>query len=454
MAVPVLRGVTAPAISSGAVSSPASTQVGDLLIFLVWSQGAVIPDHAIQSGFFEWRTHSHNDGSTDGRLSVAVKEAALSGTQSYTPYVITNATANQTSIGVVVLQAGTWNPAYAESQPRANSATQTNNAVPNPPSLADLTGDFYVLALAGWHVTSAAAVAATTMANYSIIAQNASASHVTHLAIAARSMTGLSAATEDPGAFGDNVAPNGSASMTIAVPGVVEHTSGALDASGAGDLVVASSVRGATSGALEASGAGAVDVDGAVTGGGPTEHMSGAIESAGAGSVDVMLSVRGTSSGALELVGTSSIAVAAVRDTFSGAVAAAGASSLAVAAAIRATTSGALLLSGASAIAVDGIASGQGPQEHTSGALSMNDAGDLVVASSTVVFWWQRQRWTCSPMNWNRARCYRALADGKVWQAANLATRMRVRVCIARRIMGSLVATGHAMRAANGGVYR
>jgi hypothetical protein len=55
--------------------------------------------------------------------------------------------------------------------------------------------------------------------------ENASASHVTHLAIADRTLTSLSNATEDPGAFTDNVTPNGTARMTLAVPGAAAQTS-------------------------------------------------------------------------------------------------------------------------------------------------------------------------------------------------------------------------------------
>lgn len=249
MAAPSIRGVTAPVISSGAATSPSSTAVGDLVLIFVWSQGnAVIPDHAIQATFTEIRTHAHNDGSTDGRLSVAYKIAESPSATSYTPYTITNATANQTSIGIVVLTAGTYD---VSTLPTSNSATLTTTGTPNPPSITALTGDFRVFALAGWHVTTAAAVAATTMANYTIETQNASASHVTHLAIASRALTSLSNATEDPGAFGDNVTPNGSASMTFAIAGAIA----ALEGSGS-----------PTTAAATSSATGSIDIDGAGSG--------------------------------------------------------------------------------------------------------------------------------------------------------------------------------------------
>jgi hypothetical protein len=269
VAAPIIRGSVAPIISVAPVAH-ADTAVGDLVLIWYWTQGAVVPSHALQGGgteYIEIRTHSHDDGTTDGRLSVAYKIATNAGAQTYTAYVVTNGTANQTSAGTCSLQAGTFN---VSSLPTNNSSTLTTSGVPNPPSLASLTGDFLVFACAGWHVTSAGATAVTAGANYTNLVQNASASHVTHLAWASRALTSLSAATEDPPAFGDNVTPNGSVSMTFAIKGAVPilgalaktidaptiAAAGTVTVKGAADLAV---------GAVGLAAAGTVDIIGVVS---------------------------------------------------------------------------------------------------------------------------------------------------------------------------------------------
>lgn len=224
MAAPTRRGVTAPALSTtGTTTAPASTQVGDLVVCFVWSQNTAIPTHTINSGssFVEIRNHSHDDGTTDGRASCAYKIATVAGAQTYQAFTITGANTAQISAGCVVFEAGTFD---VSTLPTSNSSTLTTNAVPNPPSVTGLTGDFQVLAAGFWHVTTAGASQATAGANYPIIAQHANVSHVTHVAIAARDLTGLSGATEDPPAFGDNVTPNGSVSMTVAIKGLFVPT--------------------------------------------------------------------------------------------------------------------------------------------------------------------------------------------------------------------------------------
>lgn len=119
-----------------------------------------------------------------------------------------------------VYQAGT----YRLGTWTSNSLTATGTGVPNPPSVASLTGDFRVDAIAAWHVTTAGTTATTPPTNYVDEMENAAGSHVTHLSVTTRALTALSNATEDPGAFGDNVTPNGTVAMTIAIPGAVEFT--------------------------------------------------------------------------------------------------------------------------------------------------------------------------------------------------------------------------------------
>lgn len=225
MAAPSLRGVTNPAITTGAIDSPSATVAGDLVICYLWSQGgdSATLTHTLQSGFAQWLNFAHNDGTDDGRLSIAVTVAATGGVQSYTPFTIANATASQTCGGIVVLAGGSYDSAIATSLPAANisAASGLTNGAPNSPQIAPTTGlDYLFQSVATWHVTTAAATVATAPASYTIRAQNSNASHVTHLAIADRTMLALAAA-ENPGSFGDNIAPNGTVAVTIAIPGSV-----------------------------------------------------------------------------------------------------------------------------------------------------------------------------------------------------------------------------------------
>src|SRR5690242_19048213 len=129
MAAPTIRGVTTDA-AGGAATSPAGTQVGDLVIVVTWERaGAGVPTHTLQggNGFVEIRSHSHDDSSTDGRLSIAYKVATASGAQSYQAY--TTSTGSPTWwTGLLVLQTGT----YSTTGIASNSATNTGTQPPNP----------------------------------------------------------------------------------------------------------------------------------------------------------------------------------------------------------------------------------------------------------------------------------------------------------------------------------
>jgi colicin import membrane protein len=273
MAAPTIRGVTTPIITTAAINQPSATQVGDLVIFWLWSQAAnsTTVTHTLQSGFITIRTAPHEDGTTDGRLSVAYRVADQAGTVSLTPYTVANATANQTAGGAVALTVGTFD---VSSAPPNNGSSLTTNAIPNPPSLTGLTGDYRVFALSAWHTTTSAAHAATAMANYAIDTQMAASAHVTHLAIASRALTGLSNATEDPAAWAsDNLTPNGSISFTFAISGALAPISGTASITDAAD---------------SRSGAGAVAVagTGSTTDGDDVQSAAGDVDVAGAASVN------------------------------------------------------------------------------------------------------------------------------------------------------------------------
>lgn len=236
MAAPTYRSGTQPVLSdAGTVTSPADTVIGDLVVIFLWSQGTNIPTHTIQGGYTQIRSHSHNDGTTDGRLSVAYRVATSAGAQAYTPYTISGATAGQTCVGCIVITTDTYSLLASFPQ---NSSTLTTSGVPNPPSIGPATGyplygDYLVLAIAAWHVTTAGSTTTTQPTNYTERLDAPTGSHVTHLAVATRALTGLSNSTEDPGAFADNVTPNGSVSMTIGIGMIIGGTfSKTLDALG------------------------------------------------------------------------------------------------------------------------------------------------------------------------------------------------------------------------------
>ena len=216
MASPVLKNFT-QAQNATAPVSPSDTAIGDLVIFLLWSQGTAIPTHTLQAGFTLIRNHNHDDGTTDGRLTVTCRVATVAGAQSYTPMTASGYTVPQASWGVVTVTGADTFVVDPSAWVQGSFTDATANA-PNPPSLSGLTGDMLILAIGAWHVTTAGSTSATVMANYSLKVNGPTGSHVTHLALASREMTGLSAATEDPAIYTDNVTPNGTAAMTIAVP--------------------------------------------------------------------------------------------------------------------------------------------------------------------------------------------------------------------------------------------
>src|SRR4029077_15949958 len=105
MASPVPKNFTQAAFSdTGTATSPSDTSIGDLVVCFVWSQfTTTATTHTIQSGFTLVRSHSHSDGSTCGRLSVATKVATAAGAQAYVPFTIASATAGQTCAAILTV---------------------------------------------------------------------------------------------------------------------------------------------------------------------------------------------------------------------------------------------------------------------------------------------------------------------------------------------------------------
>ena len=220
MASPTIRASVAP-VTGLTGTSPSGTQVGDLVVCVLWERaGAGVPTHTLQSNFIEAVTVSHDDGSTDGRLSIAGKVATSSGSQSYQPY--TSSTGSPDAwIGIVVITAGTFDSttpfSAAGGASAATGASATSNAAPNPPATGTLTNqrDWLSLAVAAWHLGSAATVTVTNPSGYSNV-WDISGSATSELACASLALTAPDAA-ENPAAFADNVAPNGTVCATVPI---------------------------------------------------------------------------------------------------------------------------------------------------------------------------------------------------------------------------------------------
>ena len=218
MASPVVKNVTQTSLKNLLnLTSPADTAVGDLVICFCWAQGTVTPTYTRLAGFSQVRVQQDSDGTTSGNLIVMCTVATAAGIQTYTPVTVASGTSGQICGGIIVVTGADTYVVSPDAWPQ-NSTNDITATAPNPPSVTGLTGDFLVLTTAAWHVTTAAAVSATVMANYTLRLNGPTGTHVTHLAAASRAMTGLSAATEDPATWVDNVTPNGSAVMTFAVP--------------------------------------------------------------------------------------------------------------------------------------------------------------------------------------------------------------------------------------------
>lgn len=235
MAAPAPRAFTAAAAGLSA-TSPASTEVDDMVICVTWERaGAGIPTHTVQtgSGFVEIRTGPHDDGSTDGRLSVAYKIATSAGANSYQAY--TSSVGTETWTGIVVLKKGTFDATVGNM--KTASATHTTNAAPNPPSVTLAAGkDWIIFALAGWHLTASQDNAVTPPSGYLEGFEVAGAA-TGDVSLAYNTFQDTITLAQDPGAFTDTQAPNGSQSMTIAIPSPVPSDGvwvGKIDAQSAG----------------------------------------------------------------------------------------------------------------------------------------------------------------------------------------------------------------------------
>lgn len=214
--MPTVRASTAP---SGTLSpsSPASTEIGDLVIVVTATvAGAGVPTHTLQSGdgFTEIFSHSHNDGSTDGRVSVACKVATSAGSNSYQAYTSSGGTSDHSLI--IVITKDTHDATLANIL--SNSVTGTTNAAPNPPALTP-TRDGSLSIIGGfWHYSSATTTTVTEPANYSTITSY-SGSATCELAVSQRTSSPTSGVSNDPAAYADNTTPNGTVAFQLIIYG-------------------------------------------------------------------------------------------------------------------------------------------------------------------------------------------------------------------------------------------
>jgi hypothetical protein len=218
MASPTIHSNTAPA-SGGSSTSNANTAIGDLVIvFTIERAGAGVPTFTLQSGFTEIHNQAHDDGSTDGRFAIACKIATAAGAQSYQAYT-TSTGSPVWWTGLMVLDAGAFDPSLAY---RKAGTTSTGTGAPNPPALgvaatAPLAlNDYLFIAAAFWHLSASQTLTPTAPTNYTLRGDVAGAA-TGDVAWSTRALTAVST-TEDPGAYADNQTPNGTSSISIAIP--------------------------------------------------------------------------------------------------------------------------------------------------------------------------------------------------------------------------------------------
>jgi hypothetical protein len=223
MAAPTYRAGTAP-VAGGSTTSPAGTAIGDLVVIYTFERlgagTATTLTTDTGNNYVEIRNHFHNDGSTDGSLAVAYKIATAGGAQAYTAFTSSTGVPVWWT-GCFVVQTGTYSVA---TLPPSDGISQTNNALPNPPAVTGLSAsrDYLVAAIAAWHISSAT-VTPTAPSGYGNLLHIAGAA-TAELASATLGVTGVT--SEDPGTFGDDVAPSGSAIITLAISNPLTPTKG------------------------------------------------------------------------------------------------------------------------------------------------------------------------------------------------------------------------------------
>lgn len=255
---PVKRGITAPA-NSIAVTSPVATQIGDLMVFFLThatSSGADLT-HTIQAGFTQITSVFLENGVEDMRTSVAYKIATLSGAQSYTPFTGPLATR---SIGMIVFQVGTFD---VSTLPNSASFQELSINPPTAPVLADLSGDYCILAHGSWRLSGIFASNGTPPAGYFEEWDHSIVSAFFDHILGSKFISGLSSGSETPGVFTDtHTSVLGSIGITVAIKGFqapgdasLNQTFEPLDATGTATVVGNTAQANLTFRKLQATGA-------------------------------------------------------------------------------------------------------------------------------------------------------------------------------------------------------
>ena len=190
--------------------SASTTQVGDLVIVTTWTvAGNGIPTHTTQAGFTQIVSLAHDDGSTDGRFSVAYRVATSAGAVAYQAYTSSGGTSYS---GLTVLRAGSYDlNVLAAGVATSNT---TNGSVPDPPLLANVNEPAIVLAIGAWHYGGFTATEATTPPLGFTPLWEMLGGHQAELAVATSETVNMN----NPGAFADGLnVVNGTVGATIAI---------------------------------------------------------------------------------------------------------------------------------------------------------------------------------------------------------------------------------------------
>jgi hypothetical protein len=460
VASPVVRNRVAP-VAGLSGTSPSDTAIGDLvLVFTFERAGAGVPTHTVQGGFVQVISQDHNDGSTDGRLSVARKVATQAGAQSYQGF--TSSTGSPVAwTALVVVQVGTHAPGTVVG----TGVSATGTGVPNPPALTlGATRDWLVLACSAWHHSAVATITPTAPTNYTNLIEVAGTSNG-DIAVAQRSLT--AAASEDPGTFGDNITPNGTCSVTVGVGNPLNQT---LTAD-RGDVGLVGNASGLLATRLFVAAAGAVALAGPATALRAGRVIGAVTGGAAVAGFDAVFTIESSDpvlvadTGAVP-VGASTAALRAAR-RLDGAPGAFGVDGQVAAPRVSRVLGGAL-----GAVALDGD-----PADLRRGRFFAVDPGAFASAADpaavtitrrlTAEVWsvslagpaaalfvgappsTQTAPWT-ERVSHKQSSARRVLVGGGVWTVDRLAARLRVKTWVARRILARMVATGVARRTRKG----
>jgi hypothetical protein len=221
-----IRGTTSPVATATsyttATTSPASTEVGDLIIFFVWLTGTSMPTHTPNQADAVVFSTALSDGADNGRLTVGYRVATSAGAVAYTPFTSGGGSGAVASVtACVVLKAGFYDLTGITGSGSANTGT----TAPNPPSVT-LNQRKIVFAIGGWQLASSLDNTATPPSGYTS-AVSLSGSNQTDFAAAYRLFGEPVATAEDPGTFTDTQTPNGTVGGSLAIkivnpPNVVE----------------------------------------------------------------------------------------------------------------------------------------------------------------------------------------------------------------------------------------